>query len=98
MRPLYRADVGANAPPVLLRKGILGQGLRHPRFSKLGRLVRRKPQHLDHSDGLLARCRSVLADMDRLEHGRDLLHLRRADAAEDIAVPVHDGVEKARNT
>src|SRR5262249_28203663 len=32
-------------------------------------------QLLDHSDGLLACCREVLAGVDRLEHGCDLPHL-----------------------
>src|SRR6516164_10635721 len=47
-------------------------------------------QLLDHSDGLLACCREVLAGMDRLEHGRDLPHLGRGHVTEDVAVPVHD--------
>ena len=45
-------------------------------------------QLLDYSDGLLARCRDVLAGVDRLEHGRDLPHLGRGHVAEDVAIPV----------
>jgi hypothetical protein len=30
--------------------------------------------------------------VNRLEHGRDLPHLGRGHVAEDVAIPVHDGV------
>src|SRR5262249_32250291 len=83
--------VGANPPPVLLRKGVVGERLLERRFHQLGGPGEAQAtQLLDHSDGLLARCREVLAGVDRLEHGRDLPHLGRGHVAEDIAVPVYD--------
>jgi hypothetical protein len=48
-------------------------------------------QLFDHLDSLLLH-RDILADMDRLEHGRDLTHFSRGDLAEnhvaDFAGPV----------
>src|SRR5262249_14014296 len=61
------------------------------RFHQLGGAAQAQATQLvDHSDGLLACCRDVLAGVDRLEHGRDLPHLGRGHVAEDVAVPVHD--------
>src|SRR5260221_1558348 len=83
--------VGANAPPVLLREGVVGECFLDRRFHQLGGAAQAQAtQLLDHSDGLLARCRDVLAGVDRLEHGRDLPHLGRGHVTEDVAVPVHD--------
>src|SRR6476620_260156 len=49
----------------------------------LGGAAQAKPtQLLDHSDGLLPRC----GDRRRGSHGRDLPHLGRGHAAEDVAV------------
>jgi len=89
---------GANPPPMLLWEGVVGERLLDRHFHQLGGAAQAKArQLLDHSDGLLARCGDVLAGVDRLEHGRDLPHLSRGHVAEDIAVPVHDGlVEKVR--
>src|SRR6516165_525280 len=67
-------ESAANAPP----------GRRSKRVSP------RLPLPPAHSDGLLARCREVLAGVDRLEHGCDLTHLGRGHVTEDVAVPVHD--------
>ena len=55
-------------------------------------------QLLDHSDGLLARCGDVLAGVDRLEHGRDLAHLRRGHVAEDVAVLFRTAAETLATT
>src|SRR5262249_31071233 len=89
--------VGADAPPVLLRKGVVGQRLLDRRFSKLGRLGEAQAaQLLNHSDGLFARRHDVLAGMDRLEHGRDLPDFRRGHVAEDVAIPVHDAALPGR--
>jgi len=47
------------------------------------------------SDGLLARCRDVLARVNRLEHGRDLSHLGRGHVAEDVrAAELVEAVEE----
>jgi hypothetical protein len=90
--------VGANPPPMLLWEGVVGERLLDRHFHQLGGAAQAKPMQLfGHSDGLLARCGDVLAGVDRLEHGRDLPHLGRGHMAEDVAVPVHDGVvEKVR--
>src|SRR5262249_50839253 len=68
--------VGANPPPVLLREGVVGECFLDRRFHQLGGAAQAQAtQLLDHSDGLLACCREVLAGVDRLEHGCDLPHL-----------------------
>src|SRR5262245_15374990 len=60
--------VGANPPPVLLREGVVGECLLDRRFHQLGGPGEaHATQLLDHSDSLLARCRDVLACVDRLE-------------------------------
>src|SRR5215471_3598365 len=83
--------VGANPPPVLLRKGVVAERLLDRRFHQLGGSSEAQAtQLLDHSDSLLARCRDVLARVDRLEHGRNLPHPGRGHVAEDIAVPMYD--------
>src|SRR5262249_22799038 len=83
--------VGANPPPVLLRAGVVGACFLDPRFHPLGGAAQAQAtQLLNHSDGLLACRREVLAGVDRLEHGRNLPHLGRGHVAEDVAVPVHD--------
>src|SRR6516225_287433 len=80
-----------NPPPVLLREGVVGERLLDRRFHQLGGAAQAQAtQLLDHSGGLLARCRDVLAGVDRLEHGRDLPHLGRGHVTEDVAEPVHD--------
>src|SRR5262249_14488288 len=80
--------VGANPPPVLLREGVVGECFLDRRFHQLGGAAQAQAtQLLDHSVGLLACCREVLAGMDRLEHGRNLPHLGRGHVAEDVAVP-----------
>src|SRR5262245_51546853 len=82
---------GANPPPVLLRERVVGECLLDRRFYQLGGPGEAQAtQLLDHSDGLLARCRDVLACVDRLEHGRNLPHLGRGHVTEDIAVPMYD--------
>src|SRR5262245_47819772 len=83
--------VGANPPPVLLREGVVGECFLDRRFHQLGGAAQaHATQLLDHSVGLIACCREVLAGVDRLEHGRNLPHLGRGHVAEDVAVPVHD--------
>src|SRR5262249_19624547 len=82
--------VGANPPPVLLRKGVVAERLLDRRFHQLGGPGEAQAtQLLDHLDSLLARCRDVLARMDRLEHGRNLPHLGRGHVTEDITAPLH---------
>src|SRR5262249_24510468 len=74
-----------------LRKGVVAGRLLDRRFHQLGGSSEAQAtQLLDHSDGLLARCRDVLARVDRLEHGRNLPHPGRGHVTEDIAVPVYD--------
>src|SRR5258708_18737554 len=83
--------VGANPPPVLLREGVIAERLLDRRFHQFGGAAQAQAtQLLDYSDGLLARCREVLARVNRLEHGRNLPHLGRGHVAEDVAIPVHD--------
>src|SRR5262249_55511334 len=61
------------------------------RFHQLGGSSEAQATQLpDHSDSLLARCRDVIARVDRLEHGRNLRHPGRGHLAEDIAVPMYD--------
>ena len=43
-------------------------------------------------DRLLPGRFDVLAGVDHLEHRRDLAHVGRGHLAENIAVPMHDGV------
>src|SRR5262245_43162372 len=63
--------VGANPPPVLLREGVVSECFVDRRFHQLGGAAQAQAtQLLDHSVGLLACCREVLAGVDRLEHGR----------------------------
>src|SRR4029434_10143111 len=81
--------VGADAPPVLLREGVVGECLLDRFLDELGSPSQpQRPQLLDHSDGLLACRRDVLAGVDRLEHRGDLPHLGPGHVAEDVAVPV----------
>src|SRR5262245_16555587 len=83
--------VGADPPPVLLRKGVVAERLLDRRFHQLGGPGEAQaPQLLDHLDSLLARCPDVLARVDRLEHGRNLPHPGRGHVTEDIAVPMYD--------
>src|SRR5262249_37468648 len=83
--------VGADAPPVLLREGVVGECLLDRYLDELGGPSQpQRPQLVDHSDGFLACRRDVLARVDRLEHRRNLPHLGRGHVAEDVAVPVHD--------
>src|SRR5215471_2765348 len=52
---------------VLLRQGVVGECLLDRRFHQLGGAAQAQAtQLLDHSDGLLACCREVLAGVDRL--------------------------------
>ena len=83
--------VGADAPPVLLREGVVGERLLDRRLDEVGSPGQpQRAQLLDHSDDLFACGHDVLARVDRLEHRRDLPHLGRGHVAEDVAVPVHD--------
>src|SRR5262245_52852634 len=76
--------------PMLLREGVVGECLLDRRFHQLGGAAQAQAtQLLDHSNGLLACCREVLAGVDRLEPGCDLPHLGRGHVAEDVAIPVH---------
>ena len=59
--------VGANPPSMLLREGVVSECLLDCRFHQLGGAGQAQAtQLLDHSDGLLACCREVLAGVDRL--------------------------------
>jgi len=59
--------VGANPPPMLLREGVVGECVLDRRFHQLGGPGQAQAtQFLDHSGGLLARRRNVLAGVDRL--------------------------------
>ena len=69
--------IGPDATPVLLRELIVSERLFDSRCHKLGGFGQaQRAQLVDHSDSLLASRHNVLAGMDRLEHGRDLSHLR----------------------
>src|SRR5215831_2109793 len=80
-------ESAANAPPGRRSKRV---SPRLPLHQLGGAVQAQATQLLDHSDGLLACCREVLAGVDRLEHGCDLPHLGRGHVTEDVAVPVHD--------
>src|SRR5262249_51854223 len=75
----------------LFWEGVVAERLLDRHFHQFGGAAQAQAtQLLDYSDGLLARCRDVLAGVDRLEHGRDLPHLGRGHVTANIAIPVHD--------